>query len=320
MKNVPRSALIALTALTVLLPSCSLRKAAYNSVADMLAPEYTKKPAEGPNPMIALTGEDDPELVADFFPTALKIYEMMHLQNPTHPDLAIMTGQLYVTYANAFVQQPAERLPAERFDEQNAAYFRAKKFYVRGRDFALKGLELRHPGIGAACVGLDESARRDALADCELEDVPGLFWAGSGALGAFSLDPMDSEMTAWVIGALAFLERAAELDPLFNNGGLWEILMAFYAAAPESLGGGRDKALAAYDRALEINGGKSPGTYVAYARAFCIPAQDGAGFDEAIAKALAIDPNSDPDNRLALTLSRRQAEWLAAHKADFILE
>jgi hypothetical protein len=68
-------------ALIAMFSSCSIKKAAFNSVADMLAPPSSAKPAEGPNPMVALTGESDPKIVQDFFPTALKIYEMMHLSN-----------------------------------------------------------------------------------------------------------------------------------------------------------------------------------------------------------------------------------------------
>ncbi len=71
------------------LSGCSIRQAAFNSAADMLAPPPVTKPAKASaekksDPMLALTGENDPELVRDFFPTALKLYEIMHLQNPGH--------------------------------------------------------------------------------------------------------------------------------------------------------------------------------------------------------------------------------------------
>jgi predicted anti-sigma-YlaC factor YlaD len=116
------------------------------------------------------------------------------------------------------------------------------------------------------------------------------------------------------------LERASVLDPELNHGAVWEVLMSFYAAAPESLGGGRDKALDAYAKALDYSKGQSPSLYIAYAKSFCVPAQDGAGFDCALDKALAIDPDSRPEERLALTIAHGQAAWLKAHKADYILE
>lgn len=307
-------------ALLTFLTGCSIKKMAFNSVADMLAPPPSTTPVAGPNPMIALTGESDPELVRDFFPTALKLYEIMHLQNPEHAGLAAMTGQLYVTYAAAFVQAPAERLPPEQFDVQDAEYRRAQVFYVRGSNFVLKALERTHPGFGSSVFSLDAGAREATLAKCAAQDAQSLYWAGAGLLGAFSLSPLDTSYLERLPGAVSMLERSAALDPGFNNGAAWEALAQFYAGAPDSLGGGKDKSRAAFDKAFEISGGRNPSTFVAYARALCIPAQDSAGFDEYIDKALSIDPESDPDNRLTLVITRRQALWLKAHKADFILE
>jgi len=272
------------------------------------------------DPMLALTGENDPELVRDFFPTALKLYEIMHLQNPGHEGLSVMTGQLYIMYANAFIQTPAEQLPAEQFDKQNEAYLRAENFYLRGSRFVLEALDRKYRAFSASVLGQDEKAAAAALERCKKADTAALYWAGAGALGAFSLDPLDTNLLAILPGSVAMLERASVLDPSFNRGAIWEILMSFYAAAPESFGGGRDKALAAYEKALEYSNGTSPGTHIGYARSFCIPAQDGAAFDAALEKALAVDPESQPENRLVITIARRQALWLKEHKADFILE
>ena len=310
--------------LATILTGCSIRQAAFNSVSDMLAPPPSppsaRAKADGVDPMIALTGENDPELVRDFFPTALKLYEIMHLQNPDHYGLAVMTGQLYVTYANAFVQTPAEQLPSDRYSEQNEAYLRAGNFYVRGRDYALDGLDRTYRGFRISLFGPDQDRRAAALARCRAADAAALYWAGAGALGAFSLDPMNSDLLAFVPGSLAMLERAAVLDPAFGDGAIFEILASFYASAPEGLGGNREKARAAWEEALRLSGGKSPSVYILYARTFCIPSQDSAGFDEAIAEALAIDPDSRPSTRLASVIAQRQARWLAEHKADYILE
>jgi predicted anti-sigma-YlaC factor YlaD len=315
--------IVACIAALVLSGCSAIKQAGMNGMSNVLAPtvpDGPKKNPADPDPMIALTGENDPELVGDFFPTALKLYEIMHIQNPKHEGLSIMTGQLYITYAAAFVQGPAERLPLDRFDEQDTAYRRAQNFYLRGRGFVLEALDHRYKGFSATVFGSDEGAMRATLARCKKDDAAALYWAGSGALGAFALSPLEASYGPMIPGSVAMLERAAELDPSFNSGAIWEVLMSFYAAAPDSLGGGKDKAIAAYDKAIEVSGGKTPGPYIAYARFFCIPTQDGAGFDEYVEKALAIDPDSQPANRLALTIAHRQAAWLKEHKADFILE
>lgn len=304
----------------------SIRQSAFNSVGDALAPapketpKYSKKPnSKDANILIALTGENDPELVRDFFPTALKLYEIMHLQNPSHEGLSIMSGQLYIMYANAFIQTPAEQLKSEQFDIQNEEYRRAGNFYVRGKDYVMMALDHKYKNFRVSVYGT-EAQSKAILSKCKISDTTALYWAGVGALGAFSLNPLNTDLLAILPGSLAMLERASELNPAFNNGAIWEVLMAFYASAPESLGGGKEKALVAYEKALSYSEGKSPGTYIAYARSFCIPAQDSAGFDESIEKALAINPESQMENRLVLTISHRQAQWLKNHKSDYILE
>ncbi|MGP1577003.1 MAG: TRAP transporter TatT component family protein [Treponema sp.] len=317
-----RYALLVIT-LYMLITSCSLKQAAFNSLADTVAPSPgTKKTAQKGDMLgavTALTGEDDVELVADVFPTVLKTYEMLHLSNPKHRGLAIMTGSLYIMYANAFVQTPADYIPEIQFEKKNAQYLRAKKFYRRGAEYVLASLDTVYSGLGRIT---DPEAQEDwtaLLKKCRIEDVESLYWAGSGFLGAFALDPMDTAALDTAVGALAMLERAAELDPGFNDGAIWEVLATFYAAAPEAMGGGLEKAENAYQQALALSEEKRPSVHILYAQSFCIPAQDAQGFDEALQKALAIDPETQPENKLAIAISRRKARWLQAHKEDFFL-
>jgi hypothetical protein len=43
-------------------------------------------------------------------------------------------------------------------------------------------------------------------------------------------------------------------------------------------------------------------------------------FKAMLAKALAIDIDADPSNRLANTLARRRAKWLFSRLTDLVLE
>ncbi|MCM1322013.1 MAG: TRAP transporter TatT component family protein [Prevotella sp.] len=269
--------------------------------------------------MIPLTGESDPVLMADFFPTALKLYEILSAKNPAHQGLAAMTASLYVMYANVFVQQPADQLPLEQFELQQQEIVRAKMHYLRGRDYALQAFELRYHGFSADIQSGDSGRIEKALANLKLSDVSNAYWCGAGWLGAFSVDPLDVKILSTVSGAVALLEKAAALQSDFNNGAIWEILCAFYAAAPADFGGNSERARYAYEQCLEISGGKTPGPYITYAQSFCIPAQDAAGFDAALDSALAIDPNADPANRLAVILAQKKAQYLKAHRDDFFL-
>ena len=294
---------------------------AFNSIANAAAPFPARKSntSAGLDAAAALTGEDDVRLIADVFPTVLKTYEILHLSNLRHRGLAIMTGSFYVMYANAFVQTPADYIPETQFQQKNLEYLRAKKFYLRGAAYVIESLEYAYPGFTDAVARYSEEEGAKVLARCKAVDAESLYWASCGILGAFSLDPLDTNVLERVPGAVAMLERAAELDSSFNDGAIWETLTAFYAAAPESLGGGQEKALAAYEKTLELSGGQRPSVYVLYAQSFCIPTQDSAGFDEALTKALAIDPATQPSNKLTITLSQEKARWLQLTKEDYFL-
>jgi len=303
------------------LTSCSIKQAAFNSMANTMAPFPAAKQGTsgGIDAAAALTGEDDIQLVAEVFPTMLKAYEMLHLSNPQHRGLAVMTGSFYIMYANAFVQTPADYIPETQFQRKNLEYLRAKKFYLRGAGYVLKSLDAVYPRFAEAMAHYSEETGTAFLGRCKVADAESLYWASCGILGAFSLDPLDTELLSRVPGAAAMLERAAALAPAFNDGAIWETLAAFYAAAPEALGGGADKAIDAYQKALKLSGGQRPSVYILYAQSFCIPAQDSAGFDEALKKALEIDPETQPENKLAITISRQKAEWLQTMKEDYFL-
>lgn len=318
--------------LIFLVSSCSIRKIVFNNVAKTMAPSYKQKEREAlrvkklreqgievPNPMLVFLAEEDVELVASVFPIVIKTYEMMMLQDKTHKELSMMTGEFYVMYANAFVETPATFLPDTEYDKKNDGFVRARKLYLKGRDLLLNSLELSLKGSKKVLNSSDEKAIDETLEKCTIEDIETLYWAGVASLAVFALEPLNTETSHLVYAGKAMLERVCAIDDSFNNGAAWEVLAKFYAGAPESLGGGEGKARSAYNKALELSKGMSASIYVTYASSFCVPKQDSVGFDEAIKKALSIDASLQPENRLMITLSQNYARWLKAHKDDFIL-
>lgn len=312
--------------------SCSIRKMVFNNVADSLAPSYREKEkqalrvkrlkeqgVEVPNPMLAFLGEEDVKLVGEVFPIIIKTYEMMMLQDKTHKGLSAMTGQFYVMYANAFVETPATFLPDIEYDRKNDGFARARKLYLKGHDLLLNSLELSVQGSKKVLNSSDEKAIDEILEKYTIEDIEALYWAGVASLAVFALEPLNTETSHLVYSGKAMLEKVCAMDDSFNDGACWEVLAKFYAGAPESLGGGEEKARKAYNKALELSKGMSASIYVTYASHFCIPKQDSEGFDEAIEKALSVDSSLQPENRLMITLSQNYARWLKTHKDDFIL-
>jgi predicted anti-sigma-YlaC factor YlaD len=262
------------------------------------------------------TGDSDPELVGDALPFAIKMYEALLSTQPEHQGLILTTGSLFVMYANAFVQGPAERLPLDRNEERKQAQERAKKLYVRGADIIYEGLDQKYPGFKTAFA--DETLDQ-YLAKMKKEDVPSLYWAVAGVLSAYALDVFDFDLGFRLPELDAMIHRAYELDPDFNRGALDDFFILFYAQVPEGLGGNPALVRTHFDRAVEKSEGKLAGPYVSYAQSVCVPAQDYKTFRDCLEKALAIDVDEDRENRLVNILSQRKAQYLLDSEEELFL-
>jgi predicted anti-sigma-YlaC factor YlaD len=58
---------------------------------------------------------------------------------------------------------------------------------------------------------------------------------------------------------------------------------------------------------------------VALAEAVCVQKQDLQGFEALLARALAVDPDADPDARLVNLVMQRRARWLLSLRSDLFL-
>ena len=253
------------------------------------------------------TSDSDPVLVGDALPFTIKMYESLLQANPDHRGLLRTTGSLFVMYANAFVQKPAEQLPREMYAEKQAEMERAKKLYLRGMELLYRGLDLKYKGFSTA---FQKDNLPEILAKMKKEDVSSLYWAAVGGVSAYSLEPFDLSLGIRLEEFLALIDRAYELDPNFNSGALDDFLLLFYASVPEMMGGSRDKAGIYFKKALEKSGGLLASPYVSFAQAVSIPEQDYDTFKAYLDAALAIDPDADPENRLVNIISQRKARYL----------
>ncbi|MCL2833817.1 MAG: TRAP transporter TatT component family protein [Treponema sp.] len=290
-----------------LLAGCSINKLAIKAVSDALT---------GSGSSDVFTGDPDPALVGDALPFAIKMYEALLAQNPDHQGLILTTGSLFVMYANAFVQTPAEMLPPSRYNDKINELKRAKDLYLRGADILYSGLDKKYPGFsGAYRAGKIDSY----MAKTVKADVPYLYWAAAGVLSAYSLDSFNMDLGVRVPELKAMIERAYALDPDFNSGALDDFFIIFYSSLPESLGGDKSLVDEHFNMAVEKSRGLSASPYVSYAKSVCIPAQDYAGFKEKLEAAIAINPDDDPSIRLMNVLSIKKARYLLDNASSFFI-
>jgi predicted anti-sigma-YlaC factor YlaD len=86
------------------------------------------------------------------------------------------------------------------------------------------------------------------------------------------------------------------------------------------MGGSLKKAREHYRMALAVSKGRSATPYLSLATAVSVKEQNYAEYKELLGKALEIDPETVPENRLVNVLNQRKARWLLEHAGDFFLE
>jgi predicted anti-sigma-YlaC factor YlaD len=292
----------------VVLSGCSLRKMALNQVGNALT-----TPSGG----TVFTGDNDPELVGEALPFAIKMYESLAVSIPGHEGLQLRTGSLYIMYANAFLQTPALMMGEAEYQRQAFLYKRAKNLYLRGRDIILNMLERKHPGF---LVALNSDRRTQAIALCTVQDVDLLYWAGAGWLAAFAIDPFDMKIGLTLPRAAALMARVEQLDPNYNSGAIHDFYTLYYGSLPDYMGGDSVKARDHFEKAVAASSGKLTSPYLSLATTVAVKEQNVAEFKQLLQKVLAVDIEADPANRLINVLNQRKAGWLLAHIDDLFVE
>ncbi len=262
-----------------------------------------------------LVQDDDPELIRDALPFALKTYEALLASDPRDRDLCRVTAGGFVKYANAFVHEEAKRL--EKLDFQRSQYLRrrATKLYLRGRNYALAGLTIDYPDFEKK---LHEDLQ-EVLLSLSQKDVPLLFWAAAGWAGAISADVSNMSLVADLPIAEAMMRRALELEEDFEGGAIHEFFITYEGGRSEAMGGSPERAREHFDRVISLTRGEKASPYVSLASSVAVRKQDYKMFEDLLHKALAVDPDAVPEWRLANILAQEKAQWLLDHSAELFL-
>jgi len=285
---------------------CSIKHIAINKIGNALA-------AGGST----FETDDDPELVATAVPFGLKLYESLLAESPRHAGLLLAASSGFTEYAYAFVDQPADEVREESLDRSKALRDRARKLYFRAHRYGVRGLESRYPGFTAA---LDNDAVA-ALARVRKRDAALLYWTAASLGLAISCSKSDPDMIARLPLVEMIVDRVDELDPGFDEGAVPEFRITLEAARSGVKPEDRQKAMRdRFEQALELSRGKRAGIFVSLAENASIPAQNPEEFRSLLEKALAVDPDADPANRLANLVAQRRARWLLNNANDLFLE
>lgn len=296
--------LVAAILMALLSTGCSIKKVAVNKVGDALASGGT-----------TFTSDDDPELVKAALPFSLKLMESLLAESPKHTGLLFATANGFTSYAVAFVQQDADEMQSQDSEKAEAMKKRAKRLFIRARNYGLRGLEVNHPGFTNA-LRTDPAA---AVKVMRVKDVPLLFWTAAAWAKAISVSTDDPKLVGDLPMVEALIYRALTLDEAWNDGAIHGFLVTYEMTRSVPEAERETNARKHFDRAMELSHGQQAGPLVSYAEAVCIPKHDAKQFEAVLQQALAIDPDSHPDIRLVNLIMQRRARWLLAQKDELFL-
>lgn len=282
------------SATVIALSACSLKTMAVKTVANTLSESGD-----------VFSRDEDPELVREAIPFALKLYESLLDSVPNHAPLLVATCSGFTQYAYAFIETDAIVLGDEHHEESVALRERALRLYLRGKAYCLRAMEVRWRGVGEGLLA-DPVA---ALSRAERKDIEMLYWTAAswGAAISLGLDQPELAVDFPVVRALA--DRALALDETWSKGALHELMISL-DSLPEALGGDPKRARQHFDRAVALQKGQAPGPYVALATGVSVPERNRTEFESLLKQAIAVDPNADPSVRLATLITQRRARAL----------
>ena len=266
------------------------------------------------NPAVYLS-EEDPELVRDSLPFLLKTIESIIDADPERQDVLLFANTGFVLYANAFLQADAAIAEWDDYDLALELNERARRMYLRARDYGLRNVEVDHPGITAR-LRTDPEA---AVAAFGREEVESLYYLGGAWMLAISLGLDQPALIADLPAARALLDRALELDAAFERGALHSAFVTLESVG-EAMGGSYARAREHFDRAVELSDGQDAGPYVALATGVSIAEENREEFRELLETAIAIDPDEAPANRLLNLVAQKRARVLLDHIDDLFFE
>jgi len=287
------------------LPGCaSVKRAAVGQMADALAGGGS-----------SYASDDDPELIREATPFSLKLMESVLAQTPEHRGLLQACASGFTQYAYGFVLQEADESEVADFARAEVGRARAKKLFLRAKAYGMRGLEAAHPGFAAELMRDPKAAAGRA----EKDDVALLYWTAAAWGGAVSLGKNDPELIAEIPQLESLIDRALALDESWGGGAIHSFLITYEMNRSGLAGDPAERARRHFERAVELSSGRLAGPYVSYAEAVCVERHDAADFVAQLEKALAIDPDAEPEQRLANLVMQRRARWLLAHQEDLFL-
>lgn len=290
---------------SLLLNGCSIHQIAMNQVSDVIASGGE-----------TFSSDNDPELVGGASPFSLKLMESLLAGNPQHRGLLLALTKGFTQYAYAYVQLYADEMEEKDINAAYSERARAKRMYLRARDYGLRGLSLQQPDF---IQQLNDDPGK-TVGKVQPDDIALLYWTGAAWAAAVSLGKDDPFLVADLPAIEALIMRAYEIDESFDKGSLHVFLISYEMSRKAVNSDAVKNAREHFKRAVELSSGMQVAPYVALAEAVAIKEQDRGEFTSLLNQALEIDVNVSSNQRLTNLIMQQRAQWLLARSDEFFTE
>src|SRR5258707_141145 len=241
----------AVLGLAVIGPGCSVRRLAVNKLGNALASGGT-----------TFASDDDPEVVKSSAPFSLKLMDSLLAENPRHEGLLLGSASGFAQYAFAFVQQDADEMEEIDLAMAEEMRGRARRLYLRARNYGMRGLEVRHRGFEKAL----RADPKQAVGAARTKDVPLLYWTAVSWAGAISLSKDNPNLIAELPIVEAMMDRALALDEQFADGAIHSFLISYEMSRPGGTGEPAARSRQHFERAMELSKGQFAGPLASFAQ------------------------------------------------------
>ncbi len=242
---------------------------------------------------------NDPLIMKEGLPSNIILLEGLSHISPHNSQLLTLTAQAYCSYALGFIEDTNPE--------------RAKKLYMRGRNYAIRALKENKKFRKTL---EKEKDWRKAVAVLDEDDVPALFWTGNCWAGWLNLSKKDPKALFDIPNVLAIMERVKKLNDKYFYGGPHLFFALYYAGLPALMGGGPQKAKEEFEKVFEITKGKFLLAKAFYARFYAALIKDEALFDKTIEEVLSTPSDIDPELTLMNEIAKMKARLYKQQKRD----
>jgi hypothetical protein len=283
--------------------ACSVRSFALGAVGDALASGGE-----------VYASDDDIELVGAATPFGLKTLESLLAEVPEHRGLLLAAARGFTQYAYAYVQLPAEEAEGRDVSSAYLQLARARRLYLRARDYGLRGLRLQ-----GQAVQLQVEAGRLLLATAP-EDVPLLYWTAVAWAAAIGVSKDSPSVVAGLPAVDGLIARAVELDADFDHGTLRTFLIGYEMSRPNATADAARRARLHFARAVELTKRQHAGPLVSLAESVAVAERNRNEFEALLGEALKLELSARPEWRLANLVMQRRARLLLSRADELFPE